>query len=55
MNNMFRVLQKDEESGGHVSDLTKRISAIGCHGKYPSNCERDLMNILELPVVPWLY
>ena len=41
------------ESEGHCSSVTKAISKIGCSGKYPGNCERDLFNILSLPVDPW--
>ena len=37
-----------QESDGHCSDLTKRISTIGASGRHPQNCERDLFRILEL-------
>ena len=41
------------ESEGHCSNVTKALSKIGCSGKFPGNCERDLFNILSLPVDPW--
>ena len=40
------------ESKGHCSTLTHAISKIGCSGKYPANCERDLFKLLDLPVEP---
>ena len=44
-----------QESGGHCSELTRRISGIGTHGKHGGNCERDLFRILNLPIEFWLY
>lgn len=41
------------ESGGHCSSVTRAISKIGCSGKFPGNCERDLFRILSLPVDAW--
>ena len=37
-----------------MSDLTKRIAAIGSHGRNANNCERDLWRALNLPVVSHL-
>lgn len=42
-----------QESAGHCSTLTKRIAAIGKHGRFPGNCERDLYNVLDLPLAPY--
>ena len=44
-----------KESQGHCSDLTKRIAKTGTSGKHPQNCERDLMTVLDLPVVTWQF
>ncbi len=38
------------ESGGSCSRVTRAIARIGCHGKFPGNCERDLWRVLSLPV-----
>ena len=38
------------ESNGNCSAVTKAISRIGCSGKFPGNCERDLFRVLTLPV-----
>ena len=38
------------ESEGHCSKVTRAIAKIGCSGKFPGNCERDLWRILSLPV-----
>lgn len=46
---------QSEESGGHCSELTKKLAGIGSHGRYPNNAERDLFRILQLPVDPCLY
>ena len=42
-----------QEANGHVSEMTKKIAKIGSNGRHPSNCERDLMSALDLPVVAW--
>ena len=39
-----------QESGGHCSDVTKRLARLGASGRYPGNCERDLWRALELPL-----
>ena len=38
------------ESNGSCSRVAGLIARIGCHGKYPGNCERDLYRALSLPV-----
>lgn len=43
------------ESNGNCSAVTKAISRIGCSGKFPGNCERDLFRVLSLPVEIRLY
>ena len=43
------------ESNGNCSAVTKAISRIGCSGKFPGNCERDLFRVLALPVEIRLY
>ncbi|CAK9095361.1 unnamed protein product [Durusdinium trenchii] len=40
------------ESGGHCSQLTKKLARIGGAGAFPQNAERDLFRILELPIEP---
>ena len=40
----------DKESGGHCSELTKKIARIGTSGRHPANCERDLVRALQLPL-----
>ena len=35
-----------------MSPLTHKFAALGAHGRYPSNIERDLCNLLRLPVAP---
>ena len=35
--------------------LQVALARIGGAGKYPQNCERDLMRILDLPLVPGLH
>ena len=39
-----------QESNGNCSTLTMRIASIGTGGKFPGNCERDLYNVLDLPL-----
>lgn len=35
--------------------MTHRFAALGSHGRYPNNCERDLSKLLQLPVSPlWI-
>lgn len=41
------------ESGGHCSQLTKKLARIGGAGAFPQNAERDLFRILELPIDSW--
>ena len=43
-----------KESNGNCSEITKKISRIGTSGKFPGNCERDLMSALELPIATGL-
>jgi hypothetical protein len=44
-----------EECGGKLSPLTHRFAALGAHGKFPNNIERDLATLLQLPVSPiWI-
>ena len=38
------------ESEGHCSKVTRAIAKIGCYGKFPGNCERDLWRTLSLPI-----
>ena len=41
--------------GGFLSPLTQKIAKIGSGGKYPGNVERDLHNVLNLPIpIYWL-
>lgn len=40
------------ESQGNCSHVTRAIARIGCNGKWPGNCERDLFRVLSLPVEP---
>jgi hypothetical protein len=42
-----------QEANGNVSEMTKKIARIGSDGRHPSNCKRDLMSALALPVVAW--
>ena len=39
-----------EAHGGGLSELTTKISRLGCRGKYKNNIERDLCRVLEIPV-----
>ncbi|CAE7221914.1 unnamed protein product [Symbiodinium sp. CCMP2592] len=39
-----------EAGEDHVSEWTRKMSRIGCSGKYPGNCERDLFRALQLPI-----
>ena len=41
-----------EAHGGSLSELTTKISRLGCRGKYKNNIERDLCRVLEIPVQP---
>jgi len=41
---------RDQESRGNCSELTKKIARIGTSGKHPSNAERDLVAALQLPI-----
>jgi len=36
-----------------MSTLTQKLAKIGGGGKFPSNMERDLYRVLELPIEPF--
>lgn len=36
-----------------MSTLTQKLATLGCSGRYPSNIERDLFRVLEVPVAPF--
>jgi len=36
-----------------MSTLTQKLAKLGCSGRYPSNIERDLFRLLELPISPY--
>ena len=42
-----------KEHGGELSELTIKMSKLGKSGKYPNNIERDLSNLLRLPLDPF--
>lgn len=42
-----------KECGGNCSSMTRAIAQLGCHGRYPANCERDLFRLLDLPIEPF--
>ena len=48
-----------KECRGNCSSMTRAIAQLGCHGRYPANCERDLFRLLELPIASshllWVY
>ena len=39
--------------GGQLSELTHRMARLGTGGKFPNNAERDLANLLHLPIIPY--
>ena len=44
------LFNSPKANGGQLSDLTVRMSKLGCSGRYPNNIERDLVTLLQLPV-----
>lgn len=41
-----------KEHGGEMSELTLKFAKLGSCGKFPNNIERDLSNLLQLPLNP---
>lgn len=39
--------------GGQLSELTQRMARLGAGGKFPNNVERDLANLLQVPIQPY--
>ena len=52
---MHCVVDLLQANGSTLSNLTHKFAALGAHGRFPNNIERDLSNILKLPISPiWI-
>lgn len=50
------VLVSLQAHGGKLSELTHRMASLGANGKFQNNIERDLANLLQLPIQPyWIH
>ena len=41
-----------QTAGGEPLHHLSQLAGIGTHGRYPSNCHRDLMNLVKEPILP---
>lgn len=54
LNNFYWwVLVALQAHGGQLSELTHRMARLGASGKFPNNVERDLANLLQIPIQPY--